>query len=122
MGKINLSDEIWGDIIRIFMDDEISHNDKNEIEVTQKGFLVTKYISDERGESITFDDCVSIAKENGFTEGEFFIMADTPLEGKIYLYANCYEENLSYLNMELQEDTPRMQTKLVSHMGRKEDV
>lgn len=113
MGKINLSDEIWGDIIRIFMDDEISHNDKNEIEVTQKGFLVTKYISDERGESITFDDCVSIAKENGFTEGEFFIMADKPLEGKIYLYANCYEENLSYLNMELQEDTPRMRTKLV---------
>lgn len=91
MGKINLSDEIWGDIIRIFMDDEISHNDKNEIEVTQKGFLVTKYISDERGESITFDDCVSIAKENGFTEGEFFIMVDKPLEGKIYLYANCYE-------------------------------
>lgn len=76
MGKINLSDEIWGDIIRIFMDDEISHNDKNEIEVTQKGFLVTKYISDERGESITFDDCVSIAKENGFTEGESVSVID----------------------------------------------
>ena len=91
MGKINLSDEIWGDIIRIFMDDEISRNEKNEIEVTQKGFLVTKYISDERGESLTFNDCVEIAKENGFTKGEFFIMADTPLEGKIYLYTNCYD-------------------------------
>lgn len=91
MEKINLSDEIWGDIIRIFMDDIVSYNEKNEPVVTQKGFLVTKYISDECGESLTFDDCVTIAKENGFTKGEFFIMADTPLEGKIYLYANCYE-------------------------------
>lgn len=31
MGKINLSDEIWGDIIRIFMDDEISLNEKMKL-------------------------------------------------------------------------------------------
>lgn len=91
MEKINLSDKIWGDIIRIFMDDEICVNEKNEIEVSQKGFLVTKFISEEYDEQLSFDDCVAIAKENGFTIGTFYIMADTPLEGKIYQYANCYD-------------------------------
>lgn len=91
MEKINLSDKIWGDIIRIFMYDEICVNEKNEIEVSQKGFLVTKFISEKYDEQLSFDDCVDIAKENGFTRGTFYIMADTPLEGKIYQYANCYD-------------------------------
>ena len=91
MEKINLSDEIYGDYIRIFMDDEISYGENNEAKVTQKGFLVTKFVSYECGESLTFNDCVAIAKENGFTKGEFFIMADAPREGKIYIYANCYD-------------------------------
>lgn len=91
MAEINLSDKIYGDIIRIFMDDEISLNEKMEIKVTQKGFIVTKYISEEYDEQLTFNDCVTIAKENGFTEGIFYIMAETPLQGKIYQYANCYD-------------------------------
>lgn len=40
---------------------------------------------------LTFEDCVAIAKEHGFTTGEFFIMAETALSGVIYKYANCYE-------------------------------
>lgn len=91
MDKINLSDKIWGDIIRIFMDDEICLNEKMEVEVSQKGFFVTKYISEEYDEQLTFNDCVAIAKENGFTRGTFYIMADSPLEGTIYQYANCYD-------------------------------
>ena len=91
MNKINLSDKIWGDIILIFMDDEICLNEKNETEIRQKGFFVTKYIHEEYGEQLTFNDCVAIAKKNGFKRGTFFIMANTPLEGEIYLYANCYD-------------------------------
>lgn len=91
MKQINLSDEIWGDIIRIFTDDEICLNEKMETEVCKKGFFVTKYVSQEYGERLTFNECVSIAKENGFTRGVFYIMAETPLEGKIYQFANCYD-------------------------------
>lgn len=91
MEKINLSDKLYGDIIRIFMDDEISLNEKMEIQVLTKGFIVTKYVSEEYDEQLTFDDCVTIAKENGFTTGIFYIMAETPLQGKIYQYANCYD-------------------------------
>lgn len=89
MYKINLSDAIRGDIIRIFMDDKLCMNQKREIEVCEKGFLVTKY--PRYDEPLTFHDCVAIARENGFTEGIFYIMADNPREGKIYQYANCYD-------------------------------
>jgi len=91
MDEINLSDEIRGGIIRIFMDDEICSNERNEIEVSKKGFFVTKYMSEEYDTPLTFNDCVDIAKENGFTEGTFYIIADNPLEGKMYQYANCYK-------------------------------
>lgn len=90
-GKINLSDEIWGDIIRIFADDEIQLTENMELEVSKKGFFVTKYDNDINGKNLTFNDCVDIAKEHGFTVGVFYIMADTPLHGKIYQYANCYD-------------------------------
>lgn len=89
--KINLSDEIYGDIIRIFADDEHQLTENMELKVSKKGFFVTKYDNDINGKSLTFNDCVDIAKEHGFTEGTFYIMAETPLEGTIYQYANCYD-------------------------------
>lgn len=58
----------------------------------KKGFIVTKYVSEEHGESVTFADCVDIAKKNGFTIGIFYIMAEKPLEGTIFQYANCYDQ------------------------------
>ena len=88
MEKIHLTDEIYGDIIRIFADDQIALDDHIE----KKGFIVTKYVSEERGESVTFADCVGIAKKNGFTIGIFYIMAEKPLEGTIFQYANCYDQ------------------------------
>ena len=91
MDRINLSDKIWGDLIRIFMDDEICLNEKMETEVCKKGFFVTKYISAEYDKQLTFNDCVVIAKENGFTEGTFYIMAENATAGTIYQYANCYD-------------------------------
>lgn len=91
MNEIKLSEAVWGDIVRIFADDEICLNEKNEVEVAKKGFFVTRYVHEEFGERLTFEDCVSIAKENGFTEGVFYIMAETPLEGTMYQYANCYD-------------------------------
>lgn len=72
--KINLKDEIYGDYIRIFEDD----------------FIVTRIIT-EYDKPLTFEECVTIAKEHGFTTGEFFIMAETALSGVIYKYVNCYE-------------------------------
>jgi len=41
---------------------------------------------------VTFADCVGIAKKNGFTIGTFYIMAEKPLEGTVYQYANCYDQ------------------------------
>ncbi len=67
--KISLKDEIYGDYIRIFEDD----------------FIVTKIIT-EYDKPLTFEECVTIAKEHGFTTGEFFIMAETALSGVIYKY------------------------------------
>lgn len=42
--------------------------------------------------TVTFADCVDIAKKNGFTIGIFYIMAEKPLEGTIFQYANCYDQ------------------------------
>ena len=89
--KINLSDFVYGDFIRIFDDDEIQLNENMEVEVIRKGFIATKCIGQDVEDQITFNDCVTIAKEHGFTIGTFYIMAETPLSGTIYQYANCYD-------------------------------
>lgn len=39
MNEIKLSEAVWGDIVRIFADDEICLNENNEIEVAKKGFF-----------------------------------------------------------------------------------
>ena len=92
MEKLHLTDEIYGDIIRIFADDQIALDDHMCTYIEKKGFIVTKYVSEEHGESVTFADCVDIAKKNGFTIGIFYIMAEKPLEGTIFQYANCYDQ------------------------------
>lgn len=92
MKEIHLTDKIYGDLIRIFKDDQIAFDDQMHPYIEKKGFIVTKYVSEERGESLTFADCVDIAKKNGFTIGIFYIMAEKPLEGTVYQYANCYDQ------------------------------
>ena len=96
--QIKLSDEIYGDIIRIFADDENALDENMNTYVAKKGFFVTKYVCPEYGETMTFNDCVAIAKEHGFTKGVFYIMADAPLEGKIYQYANCYDDREPFVS------------------------
>ena len=82
MKKINGTDKIWGDSVHIILPTQ---------KVEEKGIVITKYISCEYGESMTYNDALQIAKENGFIEGTFLIMVESPLRGIIYQYANCYE-------------------------------
>lgn len=85
--KINGTDEIWGDSVHIVLyGHEINSEDNNE-----KGVVITKYISREYGDSMTFDKALEIAKENGFTKGTFLMIVENPLRGIVYQYANCYD-------------------------------
>jgi len=86
--KINLSDNVCGDIIRIFADPEIIDIGQEKSE-SFKGFFTVVYKSSDK--EITFNDCLAIAQQHGFTTGIFFIMAETPRQGKIFQYANCYK-------------------------------
>lgn len=83
MNKINGLDEIWGDSVHIIL----TNPEKDD----GKGIVITKHISDEYGESMTFDDVLQIATENGFSKGTFLIMVENPLRGTMYQYANCYD-------------------------------
>lgn len=48
------------------------------------GVVVTKFIK--REEELSFEDIVTIAKENGFSYGSFFLFLESAREGKIYRY------------------------------------
>ena len=80
--KINMSDAIWGDTIRIIIYGEDG-----------TGKVITKYINGEYDfNTTTYKDAVNIAKENGFDYGTFLMIVENPLRGIIYQYANCYDE------------------------------
>lgn len=87
--KINGTDTVRGDIFDIIIQTELT--DKNVLEPMHKGILITIYASEEYGKTITFDDIVAIANKNGFSKGVFRLIAENPLEGTIYQYANCYD-------------------------------
>lgn len=89
MNKYKLTDTILFDYVRIFADEEIEMANDG-IKTIRSGFIVTKIIT-EYDPFLTFEDCLNIAKENGFTKGVFYIMAEKPLRGVVYQYANCYE-------------------------------
>lgn len=84
--KINATDEIWGDAVRIIIESK-----SYKTEDSDNGVVITKYICKEYNEYMTFDDALQIAKENGFIDGTFLMIVENPLRGIIYQYANCYD-------------------------------
>lgn len=83
--EIKMTDRIYGDFIRIL----VFREDEDGCEIG--GEIITKIICEEYGDSITFADVLEIAREAGFRGGEFMVIAETPLRGIIYKYADCYE-------------------------------
>lgn len=86
--KIKGTDEVWGDSFRILIHADVTEENAGQM---LKGTLLEFYRSLAHEQLLTFDEVVQIAKDNGFTEGTFELIAETPLEGTIYQYANCYD-------------------------------
>lgn len=82
-----MDDEIWGDSIRLIINGEQS----DKTGEVSNGVVVTRFISKEYGESMTFNDVLVLAKENGFKKGIFLLIIENPSNGIIYQYANCYD-------------------------------
>lgn len=84
MKEIKNTDVLFGDVFYIIVPNDDGTDNK-------KGVVITKYVCQEYDENMTFNDVLSVAKENGFSEGTFIVIAESPREGIIYQYANCYE-------------------------------
>lgn len=71
--KIQQTDSIgYADVIKIIFDQR----------------CITHYVDDERLLKVTFADVLEIAKTNGYKNGVITLIAENPLNGRVYLYGN----------------------------------
>lgn len=110
-GILNLMDHIQDICEEVFqmefpeVDDKMDAQNKGESSHTEKGendsigyadilkivfdqHCITHFVDDKRLLKVTFADVLEIAKTNGYKNGVITLIAESPLNGRVYLYGN----------------------------------
>lgn len=67
-------------------EDSIGYADSIKIIFEKK--CIERFLENERRLNFTFGEVLHIAKRNGWEEGTILLIAESPLNGKIYQYGN----------------------------------
>ena len=77
MNEVDDNTVLWEDVKIIFKDKYI--NLFNDLEPDYKNNCM---------KGLTLNDCLKIAKENGYTRGTIMILSESFLNGEVYRYGN----------------------------------